>query len=110
MRLRDAYNNNLLYDPFAIKPNVKFAPPGLGPDNRQYVLGPKDPLYGYWQDIGAEVPGNVRVRWAGSASGDYALRVYVGTQIVLDRQGGEGGISLQMREGGVLSLDWRLRS
>ena len=22
------YNNNLLYDPFAIKPNVKFAPPG----------------------------------------------------------------------------------
>ena len=28
VRLRDAYNNNLLYDPFAIKPNVKFAPPG----------------------------------------------------------------------------------
>ena len=57
MRLRDSWTNELIYDPFGSLPDVKFAPPGTGPDGKSFVTGPGVALYGYWQDMGAEIPG-----------------------------------------------------
>jgi len=37
----------------------------------------------------AATPGNVRIRWAGTTTGDYAVRVYVGPTLVLNNPGGE---------------------
>ena len=40
----------------------------------------------------AATPGNVRIRWAGTTTGDYAVRVYVGPALVLNKPGGEKGV------------------
>ena len=55
--MHDLWNNELIYDPFGSLPDVKFAPPGTGPDGKSFVTGLGVALYGYWQDMGAEIPG-----------------------------------------------------
>jgi hypothetical protein len=40
-------------------------------------------------NMGVEIPGNVRIRWAGTTTGDYAVRVYVDQTLVLNKQGGK---------------------